>query len=314
MIIFSTQKENSKFKPPSQKTLLRNHPPLDVIIWAIKKATNEAYCPVLITTMDQMLHFLLAILFLYISTAESADPSAYFCNDATKTDNTAQLSRNIDSLLPRLVQGAIKNGFLATYYGNNANQIYGLAQCRADVSRSDCTACIQDAAKQSRELCPNQADVRVWYDYCFLKYNTVKFFGEVDTSYGVFFWNVANVTDPDVFNKKLGTLVDQIESEAVKLPGSKGLGKAETEISPFETLYALVQCTRDLSPINCAQCLAIAIGNGFPTYCKDKKGCRVLYGSCYVRYELYPFFFPLDSKGSSVGKTDKYESFKVYKP
>ncbi|XP_075519667.1 cysteine-rich repeat secretory protein 55-like [Primulina tabacum] len=264
--------------------------------------------------MNQILNFLLTILFLYISTAESADPLSYFCNDDTKTDNNTQLSRNIDSLLPRLVQGAIKNGFLATSYGHGDNQIYGLAQCRSDVSGSDCSACIQDAGKQSRKLCPNQADVRIWYDYCFLKYNTVEFFGQVDTSYGVFFWNVANVTDPDVFNKKLGALVDQIESKAVKLPGSKGLGKAETAISNFETLYALVQCTRDLSPINCAQCLAIAIGNGFTTYCKDKKGCRVLYGSCYVRYELYPFFFPLDSQGSLVGNAAKYESFKVYKP
>ncbi|XP_075478932.1 cysteine-rich repeat secretory protein 55-like [Primulina tabacum] len=274
---------------------------------------KPSYCHILVTKMNQMYNFLLTILFLYISTAESTDPSAYFCNNNTETNNNTQLSRNIDALIPRLVQGAIQNGFLATSYGNGANQIYGLGQCRADVSSNDCSACIRDAAEQSRKLCPNQADVRIWYDYCFLKYNTVEFFGQVDTSYGVFFWNVANVNDPNVFNQKLGPLVDQIESEAVKLPGSKGLGKGETEISTFETLYALVQCTRDLSATNCAQCLAVAIGN-FHTYCKDKKGCRVLYGSCYVRYELYPFFFPLDSQGSLVDNAAKYESFKVYKP
>ncbi|XP_073028060.1 cysteine-rich repeat secretory protein 55-like [Primulina eburnea] len=274
---------------------------------------HETCCLVLITKMNQTYNFLLTILFLFISTAESADPLASFCNDNTKTDNNTQLSRNIDALLPRLVQGATQKGFLASSYGHGANQIYGLAQCRADVSSSNCSACIQDAAKQSRTLCPNQTDVRIWYDYCFLKYNTLEFFGQVDTSYGTFYWNVANVTDPNVFNKKLGALADQIESEAVKLPGSKGLGKGETKISPSETVYALVQCTRDLSAINCAQCLAVAIGN-FPTYCKDKKGCRVLYGSCYVRYELYPFFFPLDSRGSLVGNAAKYESFKVYNP
>ncbi|XP_073145434.1 cysteine-rich repeat secretory protein 55-like [Henckelia pumila] len=259
--------------------------------------------------MNQMYNFLLTILFFYISTAESGDPLASSCNrDYT---NNSQLSRNIDAFLPKLVQGAIQKGFLTTSYGNGANQIYGLAQCRADVSQSDCAACIKDAAKQSRKLCrPNQAGVSIWYDYCFLRYSTVEFFGQVDTSYAVFYWNVANVTDPAVFNKKLGALVDKMESEAVKLPGSKGLGKAKTEVSPFETLYGLVQCTRDLSPINCSQCLANAIGN-FPIYCNDKKGCRVFYGSCYVRYELYPFFFPLESQGSSlVANSAKYESFR----
>ncbi|KZV25736.1 cysteine-rich repeat secretory protein 55-like [Dorcoceras hygrometricum] len=263
--------------------------------------------------MNQMYKFLLTVLWLYISTSESAELYASSCNDDTKTDNTTQLSRNIDALLHGLVQGAAQKGFLTASYGNGVNQIYGLAQCRADVSGSDCSVCLRDAANQSRKLCPNQADVRIWYDYCFLKYDTAKFFGQVDTSYGVFFWNVANVTDPDVFNKKLSTLVDQIKSEAVKLPGSRGLGKGETEISAFETLYALVQCTRDLSPINCAQCLSVAIGN-FGTYCNDKKGCRVLYGSCYVRYELYPFFFPLDAQGSLAYNAAKYESVKVYKP
>ncbi|XP_073146257.1 cysteine-rich repeat secretory protein 55-like [Henckelia pumila] len=265
--------------------------------------------------MNQILYnFLLTILFIHISTAESADPSAYFCNDNSNANNNTQLSRNIDSLLPILVQGAIQKGFLATSYGHGANQIYGLAQCRADLSRSDCSACIQDAAQQSQKLCrPNQPDVRIWYDYCFLKYNTVEFFGQVDTSPSVIFYNVANVSDPNVFNEKLEALADKIKSEAVKLPGSKGLGKAETELSAFETLYGLVQCTRDLSPISCAQCLAIAIEN-FATFCHGKKGCRVLYGSCYVRYELYPFFFPLDSQGSLVDNAAKYESFKVFKP
>ncbi|KAH6789721.1 receptor-like protein related family protein [Perilla frutescens var. frutescens] len=252
--------------------------------------------------MNLLSSFLL-ILSLYILTAESADPAANFCNDDNKTNGS--ISRNIDALLPKLVSGTIQNGFIATSYGGGKEQVYGLAQCRGDVSSSDCSSCIQDAAKEIRNLCPNQADARIWYDYCFLRYTTRKFFGEVDTS-GVFLINVQNVTDPDVFNKKLASLMDRINSEAVK-PANKGLGKGKTDVSEFIRLYALVQCTRDLSEINCAQCLAIAISN-FPTVCGNKRGCRVLFSSCYVRYELYPFFFPLDSQDQSLNFTsDKYE-------
>ncbi|RVW34336.1 Cysteine-rich repeat secretory protein 55 [Vitis vinifera] len=77
-------------------------------------------------------------------------------------------------------------------------------------------------------------------------------------------------------------------------PQNAGLGKGQTKLTPFVTLYALVQCTRDLSPLSCAQCLAIAVGN-FSDFCYNMKGCRVLYSSCYARYELYPVSFRLGS-------------------
>ncbi|KAM1003476.1 hypothetical protein FF1_003754 [Malus domestica] len=229
---------------------------------------------------------------------ESQDPLGDFCNkDSTKISNGTQISQNIDSLLAELVPKTASTGFLATSYGMNQDQVYGLAQCRGDVvGTKDCSTCIQDAAKQIRQRCPNQADARIWYDYCFLRYSDKSFIGEVDTSYGIFYYNVNNVTDPENFNKELGALADKIRAQAV-VPESGGLGKGETKLSPFVTLYALVQCTRDLPQLGCSQCLSIAVGN-FPTFCNNRKGCRVLYSSCYVRYELYPFFFPLDSNNT----------------
>ncbi|KAK9993131.1 hypothetical protein SO802_022834 [Lithocarpus litseifolius] len=237
---------------------------------------------------------ILLLLALCICNAESADPLGLFCNTDTNIGSGSQISANIDRLLAELVSKTPSNGFIATSYGKNQYRVFGLAQCRGDVSRTDCSSSIQDAAKQIRQRCPNQADARIWYDYCFLRYSTKSFFGEIDTYNGILFGNVENVTDPDTFNKELGTLFDQIRAQAVETR-NEGLGKGKTKLSTFVTLYALVQCTRDLAPVDCAQCLAIAAGN-FENFCKDRKGCRVLYSSCYVRYELYPFFFPLDSK------------------
>lgn len=120
----------------------------------------------------------------------------------------------------------------------------------------------------------------------------------------MFYYNVDSVTDPKAFNKKLGALMDKIESQAVN-PNNAGLGKGESKFSPFVTIYALVQCTRDLSPLSCAQCLAVAVQN-FPDICMSRKGCRVMYGSCYVRYEIYPFFFPLDRASSARAGSSVY--------
>ncbi|MED6220123.1 Cysteine-rich repeat secretory protein 55 [Stylosanthes scabra] len=98
-----------------------------------------------------------------------------------------------------------------------------------DVSTQDCSICIQDAAKQIRQRYPNQADTRIWYDYCFPRHNNKTFAGQVDTSFGIFYFNVKNVTDPETFNNKLGSLMDQIRAEAV-VPKDEGLGKGKTKL------------------------------------------------------------------------------------
>ncbi|KAK1436967.1 hypothetical protein QVD17_02751 [Tagetes erecta] len=237
-------------------------------------------------------HHYLLIFALCILYVESADPSAQLCNQNSNT-TTPQLTKNIDSLLSALVKAASESGYSVTSSGSNQARVYGLAQCRGDVPSDECSSCIQTAAKEIKNMCPDRVDARIWYEYCFIRYNTENFFGQVDTGYGTFYYNVENVTDPKTFNTALGALMYKINSMA-SAAGNKGIAKDSTKLSDFLTLYALSQCTRDLSQLSCRQCLAIAVGN-FPTYCDDKKGCRVIYSSCYVRYELYPFYFPLDA-------------------
>ncbi|KAF4370333.1 hypothetical protein CsatB_024813 [Cannabis sativa] len=246
-------------------------------------------------------HEIVVVVFLVlcICIAESADPLGDFCNKETEISKGSKISSNIDNLLSELALKTPSTGFLTSSYGKGEDQVYGLAQCRGDVSTEDCSSCVKDAADQIKTRCPNEADARIWYDFCFLRYNNKSsFIGKVDTSYGILYANVQNVSDPENFKKELGALMNQIRKEAVQ-PKNQGLGKGETQLSPFVTLYALVQCTRDISSIDCAQCLAIAVEN-FDHFCKNKKGCRVLYSSCYVRYELYPFFFPLASNNTKV--------------
>ncbi|PRQ25391.1 putative Gnk2-like domain-containing protein [Rosa chinensis] len=240
---------------------------------------------------------ILILLVLGICSIDAADPMADFCNKDTNISKSSQISANIDALLAELVSKTDSTGYFATSYGKGQAQVYGLAQCRGDVVGSkDCSSCIQDAAKEIRQRCPDQAAATIWYDFCFLRYSNKSFIGEVDTSYGIIFYNVQNVTDPEKFVKELGALVDNIKAQAV-VPKNLGFGKGETKLSPLTTLYAFGQCTRDLGKLDCSQCLAIAVGN-YETICGNRRGCRVLYGSCYVRYELYPIFYPVGSNSS----------------
>ncbi|RZC63289.1 hypothetical protein C5167_025046 [Papaver somniferum] len=234
----------------------------------------------------------LVLTFTYVN---AEDPWWSFCNDNKKINST-RISSNIDHILPNLVSHTSVQGYTFLSSGSGNDRVYGLAQCRGDVlNTKECSKCIEKASIQIQKTCPNQADARILYEFCFLRYDTQKFVGELDTSGGLIYFNVENVTeDSAVFEKILGDLTDKATREALDRRNPIGFGKGQIKLSPFETLYTLVQCTRDLSKLACSQCLATAVGN-YAGYCKDKKGCRAIYSSCFIRYELYPIFYPVSS-------------------
>lgn len=257
------------------------------------------------------LHYsFLLVLVLCICTAVSVNPLGNYCDDATKSNST-KISANIGKVLSELVSVSAKDSFSTTSNGDAKNQVYGLYQCRGDINSNDCLSCIRDAANEIWKSCPDQTDARIWYDFCFLRYQAKNFLGQVETVPGIFYWNIDFVSDPD-FNKKLAELKNQIIAEAI-VPKNRGLGKGKSQLSPFLTLYALMQCTRDIPEIDCAQCLAVAVDK-FTNICSNRKGCRILYSSCYVRYELYPFFFPLDPKEKLANVSMAYYTSKISKP
>ncbi|RVW34384.1 Cysteine-rich repeat secretory protein 55 [Vitis vinifera] len=78
---------------------------------------------------------------------------------------------------------------------------------------------------------------QIWFDYCFLRYSNKDFIG-IDTGFGIYYYNVDNVTETERFNEELSKLMEKIRSQAVE-PQNAGLGKGQTELTPFITLYAL---------------------------------------------------------------------------
>ena len=245
---------------------------------------------------------LLLLSLLLPLSAAAADSISQYCSKSFKSKQT---QANIDHVLADLVARASVGGFATASSGKGASGIYGLAQCRGDVSADDCSTCLADAAKKlPTTACPSQADGRIWYDYCFMRYDNENFVGQSDTSVATILINVENATDPDAFDKKVGEAMRTARAQAVA-PGSGGLGRVKTKFSPYITIYGLAQCTRDIQTLACAQCLSSAVEN-FANYCVHRKGCRVLYSSCMVRYEIYPFFFPVDPGSSSMSKVGSY--------
>ncbi|KAG9458228.1 hypothetical protein H6P81_002736 [Aristolochia fimbriata] len=222
------------------------------------------------------------LLLLPLLAAHAADNIGELCG-GDKNLTTAQ-SSNLARVLQQLTSTIPSTHFATSTSGTGSDKIHGLAQCRGDIKAEDCSACISAAATQLPSDCSARSDARIWFDYCFLHYSTKNFIGKLDTGYGIFLYNVndINATNPEKFDEEVGGLLKRVREEAV-VPENRGLGKGQTLFeSSFVTIYGLVQCNGDLSPLLCDQCLSIGIGK-LPEFCKGKVGCQAIYSSCKVR-------------------------------
>ncbi|XP_022720840.1 cysteine-rich receptor-like protein kinase 10 [Durio zibethinus] len=103
-------------------------------------------------------------------------------------------------------------------------------------------------------------------------------------------WNTGNVTEQECFDQILADSMKNAATLAVNATlGLKNFATREANISGFQTLYSLVQCTPDLQSSDCNTCLRGNIA-ALPNCCSEKQGGRVLNSSCNIRYEVYPFY------------------------
>ncbi|KAH7837915.1 hypothetical protein Vadar_019508 [Vaccinium darrowii] len=80
--------------------------------------------------------------------------------------------------------------------------------------------------------------------------------------------------------------MDDIANRASSDDSGKKFATSEANFSPLQPVYGLGQCTLDLSFSDCNACLR----SGITKLPEEKQGGRVLFPSCYVRFETYPFF------------------------
>ncbi|KAH7667819.1 Gnk2-homologous domain-containing protein [Dioscorea alata] len=245
---------------------------------------------------------LLLLLLLPLSTTtttttstSTSDPTpiGHYC----RPFSTLHLQLNHSQLLHDVADEASISGFATSSI--LSIPVYTLAQCRGDINSKDCSTCVHAAANVLPQLCPpNTFDGRVWFDYCIMRFTNYSFFGQVDATYFINYANIDNATDPVEFMNKTSELMSHVSGAATE-PGNAGLGRGEYKFEPQITIYGLAQCTEDLEPMPCAQCLSLAVAK-FRDYCQFKQGCQVLFSSCWARYEIYPFFFPLDGNATTT--------------
>lgn len=241
------------------------------------------------------------LLFLYpilivIPLAIAQPPFLYhFCLDegSNYTANSTY-KNNLKDLLSSLPSKiGINYWFYSSSNGQNPDEAYASGLCRGDVDSSVCQSCLNDSVNLLTQRCPNQKGAVGWYDKCMLRYSSRSLHGIKRTDPAFAMWNMRNVSsDVDAFHNGLETLLEDLRSRAVEGGGrsQRKFAAGNTEApNGYEIIYALVQCSPDLSDVDCSDCLVDAIDR-LTACCKGKRTARIGMPSCNVAYDFDRFY------------------------
>ncbi|XP_028051190.1 cysteine-rich repeat secretory protein 38-like [Camellia sinensis] len=208
------------------------------------------------------------------------------CSSPEKFTANSPYESNLNKLMRYLYLKTPPIGFGVGLVGQYHDIANSLSLCHGDVNSKDCAACVVEASGEIRKRCPYNKGSVIWYDNCLVKYSNTDVFSKIDIGNKFYLWNERNVSNPLSFNQKTKNLLRQLSQQAYVAPKMYATGELKLRYS--EKLYGLVQCTRDLSSVDCKKCLDRIISE-LPSCCDGQEGGRVVGGSCNFRYEIYPF-------------------------
>ncbi|XP_061983381.1 cysteine-rich receptor-like protein kinase 26 isoform X4 [Populus nigra] len=228
---------------------------------------------------------------LVLSIAQADPELKHICSETGNFTNSSDYKSNLNILLSSFSSNTkIDYGFYNDSYGQNNDKVTAISLCRGDKKPETCRSCITNSRQVLTQLCPNQKEAYIWYDDCMLRYSNRFIVGSME--FGPHFWmyNLNNVTDEKEFYEKLNVLLGNLTNLAALGDSRRkfATGNATTENSQ-QKMYALVQCTPDLTQKQCSDCLNQAI-KLIPTCCYKRQGGRVISPSCHFRYEKDPFY------------------------
>jgi hypothetical protein len=160
--------------------------------------------------------------------------------------------------------------------------------CLDYVTNENCLNCIKTATQGILILCSNTTEAVVWEDVCQLRFSNKNFFGQLNVTGNILnLDNKKNISEPEQFKSVVKETLTSLTKTAAFNLSANLYATGEVHFQD-KTIYALVQCTRDLSADGCNSCLQRAITDVL-TCCYFSVGARLPSRSCYLRYELYNF-------------------------
>ncbi|KAG2318536.1 hypothetical protein Bca52824_011749 [Brassica carinata] len=201
-------------------------------------------------------------------------------------------------LLPSFQRHGSKGLFYNASIGQEPNHIYATGMCIHGSDPVDCSDCIRTTSDALIQKCPNQTEAYSWPSgptLCHVRYSNTSFLGSLDLNPRDSITHGANVTsDLTKFMKiweDLAVRMVDAASTSRSTPSSSDNHYTANiaALTVFIDIYALMQCTPDLSSEDCRTCLRRSASEYSGPCCNTKRGTRIVRPSCYFRMELYSF-------------------------
>lgn len=213
-------------------------------------------------------------------------------NNGTLNDS---FSSNLTTLLSTL--SSIATSKISFYKTSSDSTVNGLFMCRGDVSPALCQLCVQNATQQISSECPASKEAIIWYDQCLLRYSYRSLLSSsANTSAPKFHqFNMASNPNPNQLQRFFtwtlaDTLYKQVNFDQGDRSTSENYRTSSVKLNSDQTIYALAQCTRDLSNYHCNTCLDNIFRYEIPWCCLASPEGKVLYPSCYMMFGLSQFY------------------------
>lgn len=240
-----------------------------------------------------LLVFTVNFILIHLVTNSIAQPDLMYDVCPDSADNYTMNStyqENLNSLLSSVSNIAIDYGFYNSSIGQNTEKVNMIAFCRGDLTPDTCHSCVNDVSQKLKQVCPYKKEAIGWYETCMFRYSNRTILGTLEADPAYARWSAINVSNAQLFNKTLRDLLASIRGEAAMGDSLRKYGTGQVNLTDTESIYAQVQCTPDLSLLQCNTCIDAAIAL-LPEKDSDLKvGGRIAGPNCDLRYEPYSFY------------------------
>lgn len=191
---------------------------------------------------------------------------------------------NLNSLFTSTISSSTQALYNSFAFGNNTSSptdsvIYGLYQCRGDLTFSDCVKCVQSAVTQIGLICPYSYGATLQLDPCVLKYEHYNFLGIEDFNVVYKKCSLKTMVGDLSFLKRRDDVLGQL--------GISGLGFFR--VSDGQGVEGYGQCLGDLNEGQCGHCLEEAVRK-MKVLCGASATGDVFLSKCSVRYWVSGYY------------------------
>ncbi|XP_042513865.1 plasmodesmata-located protein 2-like [Macadamia integrifolia] len=205
-------------------------------------------------------------------------------------------SQSLSALFSSLTAQASQEAFFKTSTGGSLLTIYGLFQCRGDLSNNDCYNCVSKLPAMANRLCGNSVAARIQLYGCYMLYE-VSGFPDISGLQLLYKTCSSSQASGSGFVQLRDTAFSVLESGVASNNGFY--------TTSYQSVYVLAQCEGDLGSADCGKCVQAAVQNA-QAECGSSTSGQVYLQMCFISYSYRPNGGSRKSSsgiGQNTGKT-----------